>query len=97
MNRWNIPEWLEREVIERDRCCVYGGVAEVSVYVARASRGRGVGRLLLEALIATSEAAGLWSLQAGIFPENRASVALHVTCGFREVGVRRRLGRRREG
>ncbi|HSQ61417.1 MAG TPA: GNAT family N-acetyltransferase [Acidobacteriota bacterium] len=73
--------------------CVYGGVAEVSVYVAAAARGRGVGRSLLEALVAASEAEGLWTLQAGIFPENQASLAIHRLCGFREVGRRERIGR----
>lgn len=73
--------------------CVYGGVAEVSVYVAAEDRGEGVGRALLEELIRASEAAGLWTLQAGIFPENRASVRLHESCGFRRVGRRERLGR----
>jgi phosphinothricin acetyltransferase len=73
--------------------CVYGGVAEVSVYVAASARGRGLGTRLLERLIESSEAAGLWTLQAGIFPENAASIALHERCGFRPVGVRRRLGR----
>ncbi len=72
--------------------CVYAGVAEVSVYVAEDQRGRGVGRTLLSALVAASEAAGLWTLQAGIFPENRASVALHHRCGFRTVGHREKLG-----
>lgn len=73
--------------------CVYGGVAEVSVYVAAAARGRGVGLSLLEALVAGSEAAGLWTLQAGIFPENEASLAIHRLCGFREVGRRERIGK----
>lgn len=72
--------------------CVYAGVAEVSVYVATAARGRGVGRALLEALVAASEAAGLWTLQAGILRENAASITLHERCGFRVVGVRERLG-----
>ena len=70
---------------------VYGGVAEVSVYVAAAARGQGVGRALLAALVAASEADGIWTLQAGIFPENAASLALHVACGFRVVGRRERL------
>lgn len=74
-----------------DRCC-YAGVAENSVYVAEWARGRGVGRVLLEELIARSEAAGIWTLQAGIFPENTASVRLHMVCGFRLVGARERLG-----
>jgi L-amino acid N-acyltransferase YncA len=72
--------------------CVYAGVAEVSVYVAREAQGRGIGRGLLSALIRASEAQGLWTLQAGILPENVASVALHERCGFRIVGRRERLG-----
>jgi phosphinothricin acetyltransferase len=74
------------------RCC-YEGVAEVSVYVAEAARGAGLGRLLLEELVGRSEQAGYWTLTAGVFPENEASLRLHRTCGFREVGVRERLGR----
>lgn len=72
---------------------VYSGVAEVSVYVAAAARGTGVGKSLLQALIAESELHGIWTLQAGIFRENAASVALHKSCGFREVGVRQRIGK----
>lgn len=72
---------------------VYAGVAEVSVYVDAGARGRGVGRALLSGLVEASEAAGLWTLQAGIFPENEASVRLHESLGFRRVGVRERLGR----
>ena len=72
--------------------CVYSGVAEVSVYVAAGARGQGIGRALLAALVAASEAAGIWTLQAGIFPENAASVTLHHRCGFRTVGRRERLG-----
>lgn len=72
---------------------VYRGVAEVSVYVAAAARKRGVGKALLEALVRESEANGIWTLQAGIFPENTASIVLHQSCGFREVGVRRRIGK----
>lgn len=72
--------------------CVYGGVAEVSVYVAAAARGRGVGRALMGAVVAASEAAGIWTLQAGIHPENTASLAVHHRVGFRDVGVRERLG-----
>lgn len=71
----------------------YRGVAEVSVYVSAAARGRGVGKALLKALVDESEANGIWTLQAGIFPENVASLALHEACGFREVGVRRRIGK----
>lgn len=73
--------------------CVYGGVAEVSVYVAAEARGRGVGSRLLEALVEGAEAEGLWTLQAGIFPENGATLALHRKHGFREVGRRERIGR----
>jgi phosphinothricin acetyltransferase len=72
--------------------CVYQGVAEDSVYVARGAQGRGVGLLLLDTLISRAEADGIWTLQAGIFPENRASLALHERCGFRVVGTRERLG-----
>lgn len=73
--------------------CVYGGAAEVSVYVAARARGRGLGRALLGRLVEESEANGIWTLQAGIFPENEASVRMHEQCGFRRVGMRERLGR----
>ena len=73
--------------------CVYGGVAEVSVYVSLSHRASGVGRKLLEALISESEQNGIWTLQAGIFPENVGSLALHQRCGFREVGRRERIGK----
>ena len=73
--------------------CVYGGVAEVSVYVTAGARGQGLGTRLLERLIAGSEEAGIWTLQAGIFPENAASMAIHQKRGFRIVGVRERLGK----
>jgi len=72
--------------------CVYGGVAEVSVYVADGARGCGVGRQLLDALVNASEQSGIWTLQAGIFPENQASIHLHQQAGFRIVGRRERLG-----
>ena len=74
---------------------VYAGVAEVSVYVGADFRGRGLGRMLLEALVRESEAEGIWTLQASIFPENVASIALHMACGFREVGRRERVGKLR--
>jgi L-amino acid N-acyltransferase YncA len=74
-----------------ERCC-YAGVAECSVYVAPDAHGLGVGRALLEALIVRAEDAGIWTIQAGIFPENTGSLALHERCGFRVVGVRERLG-----
>ena len=73
--------------------CVYAGVVEHSVYVDPAARGRGIGRALLDRLIASTELAGVWTIQSGIFPENRASLALHEAAGFRVVGVRERLGR----
>ncbi|MBF9236905.1 N-acetyltransferase [Hymenobacter sp. BT683] len=72
--------------------CVYGGVGEVSVYVAAEARGQGVGQQLLAALVAESEARGMWTLQAGIFPENAASVKLHEAQGFRVVGRREKIG-----
>lgn len=72
---------------------VYSGVAEVSVYVAADARGSGLGKALLHALVQESESAGIWTLQAGIFPENLASINLHKACGFREVGRRERLGK----
>ena len=72
---------------------VYAGVAEVSVYVAEQARGRGVGGLLLKALVKGSEENGIWTLQASIFPENAASISLHHSCGFREVGRRERIAR----
>jgi phosphinothricin acetyltransferase len=72
--------------------CVYAGVAEVSVYVAEHARGRGVGDALLMALIRESERNGVWTLQAGIFPENAASIKLHQRSGFRIVGTRERPG-----
>jgi phosphinothricin acetyltransferase len=73
---------------------VYCGVAEVSVYVAKQARGRGVGEMLLRALVDVSERGGIWTLQSGVFPENEASIRLHKKCGFREVGRRERLGKR---
>jgi len=72
---------------------VYAGVVEHSVYVGAAARGRGVGRALLDALIESTEKAGIWTIQSGIFPENTASIALHRAAGFRTVGVRERVGR----
>ncbi|MGH9537719.1 MAG: GNAT family N-acetyltransferase [Terriglobales bacterium] len=71
---------------------VYRGVAEVSIYVAKSARGCGVGSKLMSQLIADSETAGIWTLQAGIFPENAASIELHARAGFRVVGTRSRIG-----
>jgi L-amino acid N-acyltransferase YncA len=73
----------------------YAGVVEHSVYVHPAARGRGIGRLLLAALIASTEAAGIWTIQSGIFPENQASLALHQAAGFRAVGTRESIGKHR--
>jgi L-amino acid N-acyltransferase YncA len=72
--------------------CVYAGVAEVSVYVAEKCRGQSMGHAMLAALIERAEKLGIWTLQAGIFPENSASVQLHLKSGFREVGRREKLG-----
>ena len=73
--------------------CAYSGVVDHSVYVHPAARGRGVGAALLDALIASTEAAGIWTIQSGVFPENTASLALHRRAGFRVIGVRERIGR----
>ncbi|MEV4199656.1 GNAT family N-acetyltransferase [Micromonospora globbae] len=72
---------------------VYAGVVEHSVYIDPAAQGRGVGRLLLEAAIASTEAAGIWTIQSGVFPENAASLTLHQRAGFRTIGTRERVGR----
>ena len=71
---------------------VYRGVAEVTIYIAERARGRGVGRTLMNALIAASEAAGIWTLQSAIFRENDASIQLHRHAGFRVAGERERIG-----
>ncbi|MFG2169286.1 GNAT family N-acetyltransferase [Micromonospora chersina] len=72
---------------------VYAGVVEHSIYVDPAAQGRGVARLLLDALIASTDAAGIWTIQSGVFPENAASLALHQRAGFRVIGTRERIGR----
>jgi L-amino acid N-acyltransferase YncA len=71
----------------------YAGVADVSIYVAADARGQGYGRALLEGLIVEAESNGIWMLQAGIFPENLASIKLHQRCGFRQVGYRERIAK----
>lgn len=76
---------------------VYRGVGAVSIYVDPEHARRGVGSALLAALIDASEQAGIWTVEAGIFPENAASIALHERCGFRQVGVRRRVGQMPDG
>lgn len=84
--------WAALSPASARRC--YAGVVENSVYVASGARGHGIGRALLEELIAGAEAAGIWTIQTSIFPENRASLALHERCGFRVVGTRERIGKR---
>jgi phosphinothricin acetyltransferase len=83
--------WVAATAVS-DRC-VYAGVVEHSVYVHPGARRRGVGHALLQALIASTEAAGIWTIQSGIFPENAASLALHARAGFRVIGTRERVGR----
>ncbi|MEL7271270.1 MAG: N-acetyltransferase family protein [Bacteroidota bacterium] len=73
--------------------CVYGGVGEVSIYIGQAYRGQSVGLMLLKALIQESEATGYWTLQSGIFPENKASIKLHERAGFRFLGKRERIAK----
>jgi len=73
--------------------CVYAGVAEASVYVKETVRGLGVGKALLETLVTESEVAGIWTLEAGTFSENKISITLLRSCGFRQVGYRERLGK----
>ena len=81
--------WGALSPVSRRRC--YAGVAEVSVYVRASARGQGTGRMLLEHLVAASEAAGIWTLQGATFPENVASLRLQASCGFRVVGRRERV------
>lgn len=88
-----IVGWAALSPVSRRAC--YAGVAEVSVYVASACRGQGIGRLLLQAAIAASERAGIWTLQSSTFPENEASRRLQRSCGFRDVGRRERVARLR--
>ena len=77
--------------------CVYGGVAEVSVYIAENARGKGVGKSLMKKLITASESSGYWTLQSGIFPENRGSIILHEKVGFRFLGKRERVAKNSNG
>ena len=74
--------------------CVYAGVAELSIYIAAESRGKGIGILLMRELIDQSEAHGIWTLQSGIFAENKISIKLHEKCGFRTVGYREKIGQK---
>jgi L-amino acid N-acyltransferase YncA len=87
-----IVGWAALSPASTRRC--YAGVVENSVYVAREARGAGIGRLLLHALLEQAKAAGLWTVQCSIFPENRASLRLHERCGFRVVGTREGIARR---
>lgn len=86
----SVVGWAALSPASARRC--YRGVGEVSVYVAEDARGAGFGRSLLEELVERSERAGYWTLTAGVFPENEASLRLHRACGFRQVGVREGLG-----
>ena len=86
-----IVGWAALSPTSRREC--YAGVVEHSVYVHEGARGRGVGRMLLEALVESAEAAGLWTIQTSVFPENEASLALHEQVGFRVVGRRERIAR----
>ena len=90
ITRGQVVGWVAASAVS-DRC-VYAGVVEHSVYVCPADRSRGVGRLLLDTLIASTESAGIWTIQSGIFPENAASLALHQAAGFRVIGTRERIG-----
>jgi L-amino acid N-acyltransferase YncA len=86
-----VTGWVAASPVSGRR--VYAGVVEHSVYVHPAARGQGTGRALLAALIASTEAAGIWTIQSSVFPENTATVALHRTAGFRVVGTRERIAR----
>jgi phosphinothricin acetyltransferase len=86
----SVVGWAALSPTSSRRC--YRGVADVSVYIAEGARGAGLGRALLERLVERSEEAGYWTLTAGVFPENEVSLRLHRACGFREVGVRKRIG-----
>ena len=87
-----VVAWAALTSVSHRPC--YRGVAEETIYVADHAQGRGIGRTLMERLVEESERAGYWTLQAAIFPQNEASVALHEACGFRTVGVRQRIGER---
>ncbi len=109
--RWSAARCPEPRMVARDASAVIGwaalspvstrqvyrGVGAVSIYVAPADSRRGVGRTLLDELIRASERAGFWTLQAGIFPENTASIALHERCGFRLMGTHERIGQMPDG
>jgi phosphinothricin acetyltransferase len=86
----SVVGWAALSPASSRRC--YRGVGGVSVYVAEGARGEGVGRALLQRLVERSKEAGYWTLTAGVFPENEASLRLHRACGFSEIGVRERIG-----
>jgi L-amino acid N-acyltransferase YncA len=88
-----VTGWAALTPVSRREC--YRGVAEVSVYVARDARGHGVGKRLLQELLRRADEDGIWTIQAGILSGNDASVALHAACGFRVVGTRERIARKR--
>ncbi len=87
----NVTGWAALSPVSER--CVYGGVAEVSVYIHPGSQGKGIGKKILEELIRESEKQNLWTLQAGIFPENKASLKIHEQCGFRQIGYREKIGK----
>lgn len=86
----DVVGWIAASAVSER--CVYAGVVEHSVYVAPDAHGRGIGRALLQGLVHSTEAAGIWTIQSGIFPENDASLAVHRAAGFEVVGTRRRIG-----
>jgi len=88
----NVVAWAALSPVSKRK--VYAGVAEVSIYVVESARGKGFGKTLLKTLVESSEKAGIWTLQGGIFPENETSIVLHQLCGFRIVGRRERIGNR---
>jgi L-amino acid N-acyltransferase YncA len=87
----NVTAWAALSPVSKRK--IYAGVAEVSIYVAESARGKGFGKILLKILVESSEKAGIWTLQGGIFPENEASIMLHRLCGFRVVGRREGVGK----
>lgn len=90
----NVVGWAALSAVS-DRC-VYGGVAELSIYIANDHKGKGIGKALMSKLIEQSEAHGIWTLQSGMFPENEATVALHKSLGFRIIGYREKIGKLRD-
>lgn len=86
-----VAGWVALSAVS-DRC-VYGGVAEVSIYISNNHKGKGIGKALMQKLIEESERNGIWTLQSGMFPENEATVALHQSSGFRMIGYREKIGK----